>query len=362
MKYIKGLDTVRALAVIFVILSHWGPFFTPGSIANKIMTQVLPSGQFGVTLFFVLSGFLITNILLFERNKSELEGGSKSTIIKAFFVRRSLRIFPIYYITIITLFLLGHPYVREHLGYFLTYTGNMLPFMENKVNPLIHTWSLSVEEQFYLIWPWVILFIPRRFLPHVFIGAMVIGLLSRYIVMFPLHHSFPVLVINCMDAFGLGGLYAWVRQNRDKFAAFDTTYMYVLAALLFIGWRIARIDGTPFGIMYTRMLDIPISLGIIMFVLNNKSEFIRKYILENRVLNYLGKISYGLYLYHYVLEPIVQSYWQLYLASHPQLPAMFHSFGFAYFLNYASLLLLCWLSYNFVETPLLKLKKKFNYT
>src|SRR6185369_2455289 len=164
MKYVKGLDTLRAFAVILVLLGHWGLPVTLGSTGKFLFTGLVPNAPFGVDLFFVLSGFLITNILLNAANSNE----NRFVTMRNFIVRRTLRIFPIYYLAIFTLALIGDPFIREHLWWFLTYTSNILCFKQNSWNSFSHTWSLSVEEQFYLMWPWLMIFVRLRYLKYVF--------------------------------------------------------------------------------------------------------------------------------------------------------------------------------------------------
>lgn len=119
MEKIKGLDTLRAFAVIFVIIAHFGVWFDGTSFSGKLLKNVLiPDGAFGVTLFFVLSGFLITSILLKDRESS----GPKSLLVRDFFARRALRIFPIYYLLIAILYLVNYPGIRASAWYDLTYT------------------------------------------------------------------------------------------------------------------------------------------------------------------------------------------------------------------------------------------------
>src|SRR5689334_13533013 len=119
MKYVKGLDTLRAFAVIFVLLGHWGLPVTLGSVGENIFKGLIPNAAFGVNLFFVLSGFLITTILLNAANSEE----SRFVTLRNFIVRRTLRIFPIYYLAIFTLAIIGDPFIRQYLWWFLTYTS-----------------------------------------------------------------------------------------------------------------------------------------------------------------------------------------------------------------------------------------------
>jgi peptidoglycan/LPS O-acetylase OafA/YrhL len=360
LKYIKGFDTLRALAVFFVIIEHWGPFFTQHSFPQYVKTALVENGQFGVNLFFVLSGFLITSILLNEKLKNK--HGQEFTIIKNFFIRRILRIFPIYYLVIIICCLFGYTFVQEHIWYFLTYTSNILPYATNEPNVLSHTWSLAVEEQFYLIWPWLIILINRKYLKHVMVLAIIVGIVSKYIAVYVLHHRFPVLVFNCFDSFGIGGMYAYIRLNRETCIKFERNFRIVFPFLLFLAWRMTPFGGAPVVVIYARTLDSLIALALIMFVINNQSEWMRNCVLENKTLNFIGKISYGIYLYHYTLGPGYDSFIADYAKTHPAMPAILSNFYFSYCVKSALLILVCWLSFRLIEEPILKLKKRFQYT
>ena len=360
MKYIKGFDTLRALAVFFVIVEHWGPYFKEHTVPDYLKTALIENGQFGVNLFFVLSGFLITSILLNEKIKDT--GGQQFTIIKNFFARRILRIFPIYYLVILLCCLLGYQFVIDHIWYFLTYTSNILPYTTNEPNVLSHTWSLAVEEQFYLIWPWLIILINKKYLKHVLALSIVIGIVSKYIALYVLHHRFPVLVINCFDSFGIGGMYAYIRLDKEKCVRFEKAFRVVLPFLLFLAWRMSSFGGVPVVVMYARTLDSIIAVALIMFVINNEWEWMRKYVLENRMFNFIGKISYGIYLYHYTFGPSFDNFVADYAAKHPSLAPILSNFYAEYCLKVTLLIGLCWLSFKLIEQPILRLKKKFEYT
>ncbi len=360
MKYIKGFDTIRAIAVLTVIVGHWGPSFKTGSVGDAISSSLIQDGRFGVILFFVLSGYLITSILLNEKIKNT--EGKHFTIIKNFFARRALRIFPIYYLVVLLFYIINDPFVRSNIGYFLTYTSNLPPYWTDQPNILSHTWSLSVEEQFYLIWPWLIILMPKKYIKHVLFLAIIIGLASKYYVLYVLHHHYPVLVFNCFDSFGVGGLYAWIRLDSERCRKFERGFVAVLPFLLFISWKISHVDGVKIFVMYDRFLDSIIGIALIMFVLKNKNEWIRKYILENRALNFIGKISYGIYLYHFTFSAAYENF-SFYLTNKiPSLSIILLNPVLSYCLKFSSLILLCWLSFRFIEQPIMRLKKKFEYT
>ncbi len=361
MYHVKGFDTLRALAVFSVIICHWGTFLKPGSTADTFIINTMP-GPFGLIVFFVLSGYLITSILLKERYKHFNEGASRSTIIKSFFVRRTLRIFPIYYITLAVLYAINHPYVRDHIWWYVTYLGNLRPFIENGPNPIIHMWSLAVEEQFYLLWPWLILFMPEKWMKHMFVAALTIGIVSKYIVLFVMHNDFPTLVINCFDGFGIGGLYAYVRMDPKRKENFEGKFRHIIVLMLFVWWLLTPYKGIPQVQMYSRVLELVMALSIIMFTLNNKYEFVRKYMLETKVLTYLGKVSYGIYIFHYMIHTYCFEFLEMLARKFPSMPAVLHCHAVKWFFSLGCLFGLAALSYTFIEQPILKLKSKFKYS
>jgi peptidoglycan/LPS O-acetylase OafA/YrhL len=363
LKQIKGLDTLRAFAVIFVIIDHWGvPFSTKSIIPVFIKKYLIPDGQFGVDLFFVLSGFLITTILLHARSENKEE--NKLFIIKNFIVRRALRIFPIYYLMIIFLLFIHYPKLQEHVWYYLTYTSNILFFRKAEWGAIPHTWSLAVEEQFYLVWPWAILFIKKKHLKYIFIFSIIIGIASSYILSVILHKvNQPVLVYNCIGCFGLGGYYAYARMDESRQKKFTKWFFpfFIIALVIYLHWRYVYDQFWGHTNFIFRMIDGTIALQIIIAVINNKSEILRKYVLENRVLNHIGKISYGIYLFHYVLQPIYDGYIGRLMGKHANLPSIISNFYFSYCIKFLLLILICSLSYYLIEKPLLGLKRKFEY-
>lgn len=202
---------------MLVMISHWVP---PNYFINKI-----PNGGLGVDIFFVLSGFLITWILLGNRKKAELENSGKGSVIRTFYFRRTIRIFPIYYLVVLALIVLQKytdSSIGSSYGYYLTYTTNFYMFSLGKwegIGIVSHLWSLAVEEQFYLLWPALMLFVPRKYLLHVIYIFIGIGVLSQ--VLLVNHTMGPIMTSTCFQAFGVGALLAWHlvyhEQGLEKF-------------------------------------------------------------------------------------------------------------------------------------------------
>jgi peptidoglycan/LPS O-acetylase OafA/YrhL len=169
LEHIPQLDLLRAIAVTLVIISHW----LPGS---HVLNRYTPNGMLGVVIFFVLSGYLITRILLSLRVKSRQGLLLKGKAVRNFYVRRALRIVPLYFAVLGIVTALDVGSFRENWAWHWTYLSNIYFYFHPGDISGYHIWTLSVEEQFYLVWPLIILFMPRRYL----VTAMVISHYSPY--------------------------------------------------------------------------------------------------------------------------------------------------------------------------------------
>lgn len=349
MKYIKQLDSLRAIAVILVIISHW--IFSE----NELM-RIL--GFFGVDIFFVLSGFLITGILLKNKTKGLEIGVNKKQLLKNFYAKRFLRIFPIYYFTIFIVYLFKESLqtdIETSIGYHLSYTSNYYFFkIQGWDRVTAHFWSLSVEEQFYLIWPWIILFLNNKHIKKAIYIFIVIGFISQVLTM---NIGFGGIILsNSFDAFGMGGLLAWHMIYKEKnlkgFYKKVSLITIILISIFLIG-------------VFFKLWDIKIQFFLTLFIFwmltfiilkrDSKSIFF-KLILNNKALIFMGKISYGIYLFHKIL-PSLFSGLKRYL---PVISFNSISLKLSYLLwDFAILLLVSWLSFKLLEQPFLRMKKKF---
>jgi len=358
MRYIKGLDTIRAVAICLVIFWHWYPQYPIFSFLGIIQHIFIPTGETGVTLFFVLSGFLITSILL----KAKSENDNKLVTIKNFIIRRSLRIFPIYYLLIALLFLAGFPFGQGHLPYYLTYTANFLVIREGHWNNFSHTWSLSVEEQFYLLWPWLILYIKDVHLKYIFYSAILIAIITMVASIGVLHIKMPYAFTPCcFDAFGVGGFYAYCQLNENRYAEFKQKLkiaLPIVLAIYFI-WKLCPyFDVSPKLIFFQRTIDSIISIWLIDFVINTKPGWFKNSILENKTLNTIGKISYGLYLYHYIYPYFFNQFIQYSIEKIPSLNFLTNTYV-NQILALSSLFLIAYLSFELFEKRITELKSRF---
>jgi peptidoglycan/LPS O-acetylase OafA/YrhL len=282
------LDSLRTLAIAGVLYAH----FTGGPLNAY-------AGAWGVRLFFVLSGFLITGILLRLRDDGAGARGSARKF-GVFYARRFLRIVPVYYALLAAAWIVGVHDVRRALGWHALYLSNfhvaVLGYYPLETG---HFWSLSVEEQFYLVWPLLILLLPRSALGPAIVATIGVGPLSRYLMTtygVEVHTiwTHPVAVL---DTLGFGALLAWSAWNRGAVSAVPRwlSVAVVPAAVLLL---LTLLPGAPVALW---VLDILANGVIFAWMVAHTSVGVRGPI--GRVLSwpplmYLGRISYGIYLFH----------------------------------------------------------------
>jgi peptidoglycan/LPS O-acetylase OafA/YrhL len=353
MKYIPGLNGLRAIAVFFVIFYHWGFPPLPGI---SIVNNILPNGKFGVELFFVISGFLISSILLIEKENHLENPNHNRKLIVNFYIRRSLRIFPVYYLTLFVLYFCNLPQFKENLPFYLTYTENFNVYFKGSWDWFAHSWSLSVEEQFYLIWPFVIIFTKKSWLLPALILFTFSGTAFSIFQTKFINQGFNefVLTPTCFDAFGTGALLAYFyTENKMQLVKKWLRILLPVAVILFFYWKFAPHRG-HFQ-YFRRFFDSIISCGLITICLTGPFTFIQTKVLENKVMYQLGKVSYGIYLFHY---PLPFLYTQ---ARHIHYRIDRNYSLTDYTLMMLILLSLAFFSYYLVEKPILNFKTKFQY-
>jgi peptidoglycan/LPS O-acetylase OafA/YrhL len=356
MKYVKGLDTLRAIAVLLVIHEHWGPgSFKFSSFLNFIL-KILPSGSFAVNFFFVLSGFLITGILIEAKNDSH----SKSKILKNFIVRRCLRIFPVYYLCLILLYVLNYHGLRGNFIHLVTYTENFHIFYSSSWDSFSHTWSLAVEEQFYVIWPIIILFIPNRYIFKILILFIVAGTILCFITVNRYGSYAVVLPFNCFNAFAIGGIYSYaIANNKILFKLKQILFLLLFPAIIL--YVLLECDFIAFP---SRIIDAIISINLIICVVEKRYGNFFSVIINNNILSKLGKISYGIYLFHYCIPyyyDIIVKYLDRKFVLESHFKTLLYQPSFAEMIQFIALVSISYVSYHFIESRFLKLKKYFNY-
>lgn len=344
--FLPGLNGLRALAALSVILAHVSEI-----LVDKRFLETNYFGHFGgysVTIFFTLSGFLITFLLL-----KELELQSKINI-KKFYIRRILRIWPLYFFYIILVVLVMKFAVPNTIWYYVFIVPN-IPFALHlagnsmvTIPLLIHYWSLGVEEQFYAFWPWLIKYsskIKKAILIFCFayFGLKVIlSLIDAPIVIqsILLHTRFCCLAI--------GGIGACLYFENSKILVFakkkTIEFLAWIIILLFLMNKIR-----VFSIINNEIISVMVVVLIINQISNSKSIIS----LENKLFDYLGKISFGLYIYN----PLVIYFLSLLLLDmngNKTLKATLFIIS-----TFSVVIIVAHLSYFYFEKWFLKLKNRF---
>ncbi len=286
------LDALRALAVLAVMLSHFSP--TLSALAPDF-------GRTGVRLFFVLSGFLITGILLRSRARIASGTGTIRGEVRQFFIRRSLRIFPAFYAVLVIAALLNMESARATFWWHFFYGSNFLMAVRNEWPGILsHFWSLAVEEQFYLVWPWLILLLPLRWLRPAIVVTCLAGPLSRAACFFLAPENTVALITitpSCLDLLGAGALLGLLWHERNDAASarwrrFGVAALFPVALILLC---------VPANHAAVRVLSPALQAFAFAAVIDAAARGFTGAtgaLLTWRPLLWIGQISYGLYLTH----------------------------------------------------------------
>jgi peptidoglycan/LPS O-acetylase OafA/YrhL len=297
-KYMPELDVLRGVAVLSVFLYH-GIYFSGSSVSTQGLArafgQLTMFGWLGVNLFFVLSGFLITRILVDTKGKPDY--------FRKFYLRRALRILPIYLVVLVVLLLLRlvlWRYVVISLLFLSNYSGAMGLV---GYGPL---WSLSVEEQFYLLWPALVGAVSRRTLTIIGVSFVLIDPLLRWLSFtgrLPLGdvHSSTLLVLDNLALGALAAMFARSRFGSRRNA------IQVAGALVFAGLLVLA-AGLHYGILHrdnpvgATMQTVPANLlftGVLLWMLGRRPAWVVRW--PGAPLRFFGYISYGLYLTNFLV-------------------------------------------------------------
>ncbi len=348
----EQLDGLRTIAVLMVFYTH----FTPWNYQFN-----LPWGDSGVDLFFVLSGFLITGILLKCRRFIEDDRQSVLATIRRFYARRFLRIFPAYYGMLLVCTILAYGLVSGVSPWLWSYTLNLYRALVNNEwgSPISHLWSLAVEEQFYLVWPWIIILVPRRKLLHVIVFAILIGLAAKVVIALISGRSFPAVryfTFSCLDTLALGALLAYfVDQNGLIATAKSREIKWLLwfsLPIVITGSCLSIAGYSPLKLVLSLMFGRTLLFGWLIIKAAHGFGGVAGHVLALPQVIYLGKISYGMYLFH---KPIP------YLMNNLGMPAnLFHPIVM-FFIYTALAIIIASLTWHLFESPINSLKRWFPY-
>lgn len=371
--YFKNLDAIRFIAALMVFMQHGiAPSFTKLNITDGIIQKLIVTvcnGGTGVSIFFVLSGFLITYLIITEHEKTG------KFHLKNFYIRRILRIWPLYYAVIFFSFLL-YPCLKSLIGMNTPLASNFiyhLFFLSNidliNVTQFFNgsdamsqniTWSVSIEEQFYVIWPLIFL-LPRKFWGLLMLSFLIYSLVfrlnntSNHVVLY--FHTFSVF----MDL-AIGGLFALgVKSHKSIRQFFENTNTYTHLTLIILAFSTLYF-GTEFILgQYSVPLGRIIPSTLFAFIITSQALTINKSILNLSNLKFASKwgvVTYGIYLLHPIAILILDVSCRLLKIKYDE---NFYSHFSIGILAFILTLFISKISYNYYELKFLKLKNKFQF-
>lgn len=364
--FFPNLDALRFLCFLAVFLSHCFhteySYLQEESLYKFVDGFLFQHGNLGVNFFFVLSGFLITFLLLKEQNKA----GKINA--KHFYVRRILRIWPLYYCCVFFGFVI-FPILKTTFGGIPNETANPITylfFVNNfdfiqkgvpDASILGVLWSIAVEEQFYLVWPILFLLLPKKYYPLIFACIIFIAVIFRIYFDNYMYHEYHTL--SCMGDIAIGSWGAWLTVKESKFkdriensAKFNWVILYGLVLVLFL------FRHELYAIDWLRPFERPIIAFLFLLVILEQNFAKHSLFKMKRFvwMSKLGKITYGLYCLQFIGILITTTLtrklgWNTNLWQVLFLETL---------LALALTIIIAQISYICLEKPFLKLKKKFS--
>ena len=345
-----ALDGLRGVAILLVVIYH-----NFGFISQSYF------GWLGVDLFFVLSGFLITDILLRTVNEPKF--------LSNFYMRRVLRIFPLYYASLLLFLFIVAPltsdkieweYYQENQIYLWTYLQNWLYIFKEPGSAAIlnHYWSLAVEEQFYIFWPLVILLLKKPKYLLAFIGILLIAvIIFRFVLWFYQVEDlayYNLYTFTRIDGICIGCMVALLmRMNMHFIRNYTFLIVLVFAAVNFGFYFINRENDYSFPYIalvgYTTFAMI---LGLLVYEAVTRETRFLNMIFGFGLLKFFGRISYGLYIFHWPVYLLISAYYSEANGFSGKLLLSLAATGIA--------ILISWLSYRYFERYFLRLKSSYS--
>jgi peptidoglycan/LPS O-acetylase OafA/YrhL len=366
--YFHGLDALRFFAALSVILAHIELLkFQLGLPNLNKEFQYINFGGNGVYFFFVLSGFLITYLLCAERTRFN------TIAVRKFYLRRILRIWPLYFILVIFGFFILPQFHFFDLFY-KSFSGNfsanlllyifILPNLAFSLYPPVphigHLWSIGVEEQFYIVWPLIVKY-SRSVLKTIIVLMCAYLLFKAALLLMPApvaqqkwFRSLRLFVgmskFECMMTGALGGVILHSQMQNILAVIYNK---FVLALSLILMPVLGFLSGYPTSLQ--NIMHIPLSfifLVIIMNIATNPQSFIK---VNSSFLNTLGRMSYGIYMYHFVIVFICVKSLKGLIIVHPALGNIL-----LYLSSIVLSVCISAFSYRFIETYFIRLKTRFS--
>lgn len=321
-RHVPALDAVRGLAILLVLAYHFRGDVGPASALDSGLFALLRAGGLGVDLFFVLSGFLITGILH--------DTPRDHRYFRDFYIRRTLRIFPLYYATLFLAFVVlprlapaaarTYEHSIPHQFWLWTYLANVFVAVKEAyvLTGFNHFWSLAVEEHFYLVWPFVIYMCNRQQAMRVCVACFIGALAFRLgLVLSGDHPISPYVLTPCrMDALAAGGWLALaIRGSRglqglEAPARIGFVPCAAVAAACFC-WKSGGGPMDAFTLVVRPALSTWLFGTVLILALAAAPGGWHARFWNSRILRFFGKYSYGLYVFHYPLISTFEAWFRI---------------------------------------------------
>lgn len=366
--YFENLDGIRFfcfLSVFFFHSFHTELQYIKDSFSyNFITEQIFKNGYLGVNFFFVLSGFLITYLLILEKKEN------KQINLGKFWLRRILRIWPLFYFCVIFGFFI-FPQVKLFFGqtpnetaniiYYLTFTNNF-DFIQNGLpdaSILGVLWSIAIEEQFYLIWPLILYIFPIKKFWIPFAIIIVSSLVYRAANDSYLSHEFHTL--SCIGDMTVGSLGAWLILNfntfKSKICSLNKSSIFLIYLTFFLIYFF-RDEISKESYIFRIFERIVIAIPIIFIILEqnySKNSFFK--LSKFKLISNLGKITYGMYCLHFIGILITITIMDKINLN----TKLWHVIILQTIIALSLTIIISKISFKFFESPFLKLKAKFSF-
>jgi len=365
--YFEHLDVIRFFAAFMILILHayeaWvGWYGELGILTNgtyedltffgKLGDRFIRNMGMGVDIFFLLSGFLITYILIEEKKRYS------KIAIKKFIIRRTLRIWPLYFILVA-----AAPFLVSWLN--TSPTPNYIPnilFINNFEGiktqqwtyPFAHFWSICIEEHFYLVWPFIIAFIPNKRLIPTFIFIIALSISFRIYTSYTMQYPWYTLYLHTLsriDVLVIGAIGAYFYSEKPFKIKLNRMVRYILLVLLVVSLSIEPVElwNSHFLAGFKKFFYIGI-ISVLLLDYNFNPNFM--HILPRKsIFHYLGKVSYGIYMYSNIIVLIVIKKFMWTFES--------NNIWFFIFLNVSLSIIIPIISYELLEKHILKLNKRF---
>lgn len=344
--YLPGLNGIRAIASLAVLVAHMNDRLVLRDISP---TGPINLGRFAVSIFFALSGFLITYLLILEKDKTG------TVAIAKFYIRRILRIWPLYFTYIAVAIICNYFWDLENplSGILITlfFIPNFTFLAPTAPSNLHHYWSLGVEEQFYLFWPMLMRLAKNA---GIGIGGFLIAFLLlkiglRYAVG-GFSTAYTFIFMTRFDCMAIGGLGAWFMWRGISDSIKTIIFHPIAQTLTWLGIVVISFEFVTVPTLIAHQVIALLTVLLILNLTGNPKPLLN---LEGKIWSFLGNTSFGLYVWHPAILYIVAEY-----TLDISLPLPIRVI--AYFLVAIGLsILISYLSLRFLERPFLKLKDRF---